>query len=239
MRPEGVRALPASTAMPEVTPRPLPDQSGQLGHHFVVARLGHGDPRRHAAAEIEQLHEVQARLEVRRDRQRSRIAHHRDRRPLLPEQQELRLVVRPAARLDVRDPVLHAKAAGQAAALLEQRVDQAGRLVDLLPQHRRLRARHQVLDHPVLQRLVAKARAQRPIDPCRDRAGLAATRVDRARVGVGARRTARRRRAPTSPPNTGRRDPGASRRCRPDRPRAPPRASPARGRRRVRPWSSG
>ena len=60
------------------------------------------------------------------------------------------------------------------------------RLLDLLPQHGRLRARDQVLDHAVLERLVAKARPQRPIDPVRDRPGLAPARVDGARVGVGA-----------------------------------------------------
>ena len=38
----------------------------------------------------------------------------------------------------------------------------------------------------MLERLVAKARAQRAIDPGRDRPGLAAARVDGARVGVGA-----------------------------------------------------
>ena len=89
-------------------------------------------------------------------------------------------------RLDVRDAVLQAKAVGEAAALVEQRVDEPRRRFDLLPQHGRLRARDQVLDHAVLQRLVAKARAQGAIDPRRDRPGLAPARVDGARVGVRA-----------------------------------------------------
>ena len=211
--------------MPEVTPTPVAGPSGQLGHHFIVAGLGHGDPRRHAAAEVEQLHEVAARFEVRRDGQRSRIAHHRDRRALLPEQQQLRLVVRLAARLDVGDarPATRKPPARRRLSSSSGSMSRAA-CVDLLPQHGRLRARDQVLDHPVLQRLVAKARAQRPIDPRRDRTGLAPARVDRARVGVRARRRARRRRAPTSRPNTARRDPGASRPCRPDPRRARPRA---------------
>ncbi len=50
----------------------------------------------------------------------------------------------------------------------------------------RLGARDQVLHHAVLQRLVAEARPQRPIDARRDRPGLAAARVDGARVGVRA-----------------------------------------------------
>ena len=83
-------------------------------------------------------------------------------------------------------PSWSAKPVGEPAALVEQRVDEPRRRFDLLPQHGRLRARDQVLDHAVLQRLVAKARAQGPIDPIRDRPGLAPARVDGARVGVRA-----------------------------------------------------
>ncbi len=179
------------------------------------------------------------RLEVGGDRQRARVAHHRHRRPLLPEQQELRLVVRPPPRLDVGDAV---DASGSAPRAARPR-RAAGRSRAPPPRSRShstgafARATRYWMTRCLSVSSRNRARSARSMR-VPDRPRLAAARVDGARVGVGALRTARRRPAPTWRPSRSRRDRGASPPCRPARRREPPRASPSPGRRRAPPWSS-
>ena len=106
---------------------------------------------------------------------------------MLAEEKQLGLVigrVRPG--LHVRHIALHLVAQGDLVCLVQQRVDEARRSFDLFPVMGRLRAREKILDHAVLERLVAKARPQGTIDACGDGARLTPPRVHRARVCIGA-----------------------------------------------------
>ena len=202
-RATGARAMDAATSRPcppNVTtglrravplrraPSAAPTSAASLVMTSVEARLGHGHPGRHAAAQLEQLHEVEARLEVGRDGQRARVAHHRHRRALLPQQQELGLVVGGAAAgLDVGDAVARPGSARPGGATRRAAGRSRARRGSISSQcSGALRARHQVLDDPVLEGLVAEAGPQRAIDARRRSAPGWPRRVSTARASASA-----------------------------------------------------
>src|SRR5690606_30470487 len=108
----------------------------QALEHRGQLLLRDADAGGHAALEPEGLEQVHAAVEARRAGDRGLVVHDRDARPLLPEQEQQRLVVgrRAHRRVDDRHVLDHLVALGEPPRLGVHDGELLGRLLDRLPQ---------------------------------------------------------------------------------------------------------